>query len=441
MNILFENGMILQRDEQGRYSAIPRGYLGVKDNQIAYIGTSAPSESYEQHRDMTGKLLMPGLINAHGHAAMTLLRGVGSGLPLHRWLNEAIFPIEAKMVPEDIVAGTRWAIMEMLASGTTACSEMYDFPWAAAQVFADAGMKANLGRVMLCFDPSMKAEDCQRLQECDTFIKHYDGMGGGLIKAEWAPHSEYLTTENTMTALALMAHHYSSNIQIHVSETKAEHEECKQRRGGMTPVQYLKKIGVLNTPTYMAHCVWLEDEDLAILKECGATLVHNPTSNMKLGSGFAPIAKALEMGVNVALGTDGCASNNNLNMFEEMHLAALLQKGLHNDPTLVTADQVLDMATVSGAKALGRPDTGMLCEGMKADIIALDMDRFHLKPAGDIANLLVYSAQASDVVMTMVEGNVLYDNGCFTTIDAKRAEEAYFAAIRRLMTPQGEEAL
>lgn len=433
MKTLLKNCSILQRDLNGHYFAIENGYLGINGKLIDYIAAEAPESSYDQELDMTGKLVMPGLINSHGHAAMTMLRGVGSGLPLQRWLNEAIFPIEAKMVPEDIVAGTRWAVMEMLASGTTACSEMYDFPWAAAQVFADAGMKVNLGRVLLCFDPSMKAEDCDRLKECETFIKQYDGMGQGLVKADWAPHSEYLTTENTMEGMARLAAEYESQVQLHVSETRSEHEECKERHGGLTPVQYLKKLGVLNTPTYMAHCVWVEDEDLQIMKETGATLVHNPSSNMKLGSGFAPIAKALEMGVNVALGTDGCASNNNLNMFEEMHLAALLQKGLHNDPTLVTADQVLDMATVNGAKALGRPDTGILSEGMRADLIALDLNKIHLKPNNDIASLLVYSAQASDVVMTMVDGNILYVNGKFTTIDAERAEKAYFAAVERLL--------
>ncbi len=441
MRILFKNAHVLRRDAGGRWNALENAYLGTDGRYIGYIGTEAPKGSWDLVKDMSGKLLMPGLVNAHGHAAMTLLRGVGSGLPLQRWLEEAIFPIEAKMAPQDIIAGTRVAVMEMLASGTTLCSDMYDFPWDAVRVFEEAGMKVNSGRVLLCFDPDMKAEDCERLKECEQFVKDFTGRGGeglkdgarGLVKADIVLHSEYLTTENTVRALADIAKIYDCAVQLHVSETVKEHEECKERHEGLTPAAYLERCGLLDTPTYMAHCVWVTDEDLDIMKNKGASLVHNPTSNMKLGSGFAPVAKALEKGVNVALGTDGCASNNNLNMFEEIHLAALLQKGLHRDPTLVTADQILDMATVNGAKALGRPDTGELREGMRADVIAVDMSKPHMRPAVDIPALLVYSAQASDVTMTMVDGKILYENNAYTTIDPVKAEEEFKAAVARLL--------
>ena len=441
MKTLFTNACLLLRSVEGSYYALKDACLGVDGNYIAYIGKERPEGLWDAVKDMSGKLIIPGLVNAHGHAAMTLLRGVGSGLPLQRWLNEAIFPIEAKMKPEDIVAGTRWAVMEMLAGGTTLCSDMYDFPWDAAKVYEEAGMKVNTGRILLCFDPEMKAEDCERLTECEQFMKDFEGRGSeglkpgacGLVKADVALHSEYLTTENTVRALAEMAKRYDCVVQLHVSETKSEHIECMERHKGLTPVAYLKKCGILDKKTYMAHCVWVTDEDLEIMKETGATLVHNPTSNMKLGSGFAPVAKALEKGVNVALGTDGCASNNNLNMFEEMHLAALLQKGLHSDPTLVTVDQVIDMATVNGAKALGRPDTGELKEGMRADLAVIDLKRPHLEPAVDIPALLVYSVQASDVVMTMVDGKILYDNGAYLTIDAEKAWTDYEASVTRLM--------
>ena len=222
-----------------------------------------------------------------------------------------------------------------------------------------------------------------------------------------------------------------TRVHIHVSETEKEHRECMERHG-KTPTQFLKDLGIMDQSCYFAHCVWCTDEDLKIMAEKGATLVHNPSSNLKLGSGIARTADALRAGVNVALGTDGCASNNNLNMFEEMHLAALLPKGFMKDPTVLTAEQVLDMATVNGAKALGRPDTGILKKGMKADIIALDMSAPHLRPTGDIPSLLVYSAQASDVCMTMVDGRILYEDGSYTTIDSARVEKAFMKTVKRL---------
>jgi len=390
---------------------------------------------------------MPGLVNIHGHSAMTLVRGAGSGLPLDRWLNEAIFPIEAKMTPQDIIAGDRLAIMEMLAGGTTQVADMYDFPFAGAYAYAETGMKVNLCRVGLCFDPTLEPGAWPRTAECINLINVIRGnadineelireipeakaLGGlpdfvkdaaraGRVTADFCLHSEYLTTEKFVRAIEEANRTMKARVHVHISETKKEHEECIGRHG-KTPVQYLADMGILDNPTYAAHCVWVSDEDMEIMKAKDFTLAHNPTSNLKLGSGVARIAKALEMGVNVGLGTDGVASNNNLDMWEEMHLAALLQKGINNDPTLVSDAQVIDMATVNGAKALGRPDTGELAVGKKADIIAVDLDKPHLTPAFDIPALLVYSAQASDVCMTMVDGKILYENGDYKTIDAEK---------------------
>ena len=430
MKTLLKNCSILVRTDKG-YQVLSDSCIGIDGKMISYIDKTPDPETYDLIKDMTGKLVMPGLVNAHTHGPMTLLRGVGSGLSLQDWLNNAIFPIEAVMTPEDIQAGAEAAVLEMLASGTTFFSEMYDFPWAEASVVEKSGMKCNICRVGLCFDPSLPADQWPRTGECIDLVRNYRHAEGRVVP-DFCLHSEYLTTENFVRAISDANHELHAHVNIHVSETKKEHEECIQRRG-KTPVAYLNDMGVLDEPCYLAHCVWVTDDDLKIMKEKNATLVHNPTSNMKLGSGFAPIAKALAMGVNVALGTDGTASNNNLNMFEEMHIAALLQKGYHNDPTLVSADQIIDMATVNGAKAMGRTDTGEIAVGKCADLIALDMSAPHMHPCLDAANLIVYSAQASDVCMTMVDGQILYEDGKYPMLDQNRIIQNLEKTVAKLL--------
>ena len=244
-------------------------------------------------------------------------------------------------------------------------------------------------------------------------------------------HSEYLTDEPFCRDLAAANRDLRRPLHVHVSETKREHEECIARHG-RTPIAYLADVGLLDHGGYAAHCVWATDDDFKIMRDHGVSLVHNPTSNMKLGSGFARIAAAKAIGVNVALGTDGCASNDNLNLFEEMHLAALVHKGLAHDPTVLSAWDIVEMATSNGAKALGRCDSGSLAEGKRADLCVVDLDRPHLAPADDIPNLLVYSAQASDVIMTIVDGSILFDGGQYPTIDVEKAKADFLASSRRI---------
>lgn len=457
--MLFKNCLILTKKD-GEYKLVS-GYLGVDGEYIDYIGAETPIKHYDYIKDFKGKLLMPGLVNAHGHSAMTLLRGVGSGLPLDRWLNEAIFPIEAKMTPRDIMAGNKLAIAEMLSGGTTQLADMYDFPFAGAAAYADTGMKVNLCRVGLCFNPELEAEDLERIAECIDFVNIMEGRvdindelvreiegvkeAGGLpenikkavqdkrIIADYCLHSEYLTSPEFVKAISEANKTHGVRVHLHLSETKKEHEECIARHG-MTPAAYFAEMGIFDQPTYAAHCVWVTDEDREIIKHHDVTIVHNPTSNLKLGSGIAGIPAALKTGINVALGTDGAASNNNLNMFEEMHLAALIHKGIGSDLTLISEAQILDMATVNGAKALGRPDTGELLVGKKADIIALDIDKPHMlpHPTEDILALLCYSAQASDVTMTMADGRILYEDGEYTTIDIEKIRYEFAQALERL---------
>ena len=348
------------------------------------------------------RLVMPGLINCHGHTAMTLVRGLGSGLPLQRWLEEAIFPVEAKMTPEDVRTGAAWGVMEMLAGGTTTVADMYDFPADCARAFEAAGMKARVCRVGLNFIPG-------RLEECIEFTKSFNvSRLRSNVLADLCIHSEYLTDEQFCRGLAEANKELKRPLHFHVSETEREHNECLARHG-KTPIAYLAETGILDHGGYAAHCVWGTDDDFRIMAEKGVSLIHNPTSNMKLGSGFARIARAMELGVNVALGTDGCASNDNLDMFEEMHICSLIHKGLAKDPTVLSAWDVIDMATKNGAKALGMDDTGEIAVGKKADLCVVDLDRFHLTPCLDIPNLIVNSMHASDVAMTIVDGRVVYE--------------------------------
>ena len=360
---------------------------------------------------------------------MTLMRGFGSGLPLQRWLEEAIFPVEAKMTPEDVLAGNVWGIREMLAGGTTAVADMYDFPQQMAKALDDSGMKGRVCRVGLNFVPG-------RLNDCIAFTRDFNSFkiphSPSLVTADICVHSEYLTDEAFCRGLAEANKEMRRPLHFHVSETVKEHEECIARHG-KTPIAYLAEIGLLNHGGYAAHCVWCTDDDFRIMAEKGVSLIHNPTSNMKLGSGFARVVRAMELGVNVALGTDGCASNDNLDMFEEMHLASLVHKGLAKDPTVLSAWDVIDMATVNGAKALGMDDTGEIAVGKRADLCVVDLDKPHLTPCLDIPNLIVHSMHASDVVETIVDGRVVWEKERSGSLDSVKAvREKFLAAVKRI---------
>ena len=408
------------------------GYGDIEIEGEEIVGVSAREGASST---VSNRLVMPGLINCHGHTAMTLVRGLGSGLPLQRWLEEAIFPIEAKMKPEDVYAGNVWGIMEMLAGGTTCVADMYDFPGEMEKALCESGMKGRVCRVGLNFIPG-------RLEECVELTREMNrGVSAAVLDRVWADicvHSEYLTDEAFCKGLAEANEELKRPLHFHVSETEKEHRECIERHG-KTPIAYLASTGILDHGGYAAHCVWCTDDDFRIMAEKGVSLVHNPTSNMKLGSGFARITRAMELGVNVALGTDGCASNDNLDMFEEMHIASLIHKGLAKDPTVLSAWDVIDMATTNGAKALGMKDTGEIAVGKKADLCVVDLDRFHLTPCLDIPNLIVNSMHASDVAMTIVDGSCVYDRddsgGMFDAdvdFTPAKAKTAFLAAVKRI---------
>ena len=422
MSVLFKNAKILATVD-GSFKVLDGAYLGVSGKKINYIGTSRPSLKYDSEKDMYGKLLMPGLVNGHAHSAMNLLKGIGSDLPLQEWLN-TIWPVEGRMREQELVSGMEMVVLEMLACGTTSFSDMYLKPMITQKVIGESGIKADLCRVVMGGDENTDYVTFQNRVEAIAFHRDFDNAFDGRLHVDWSVHAEYTIADKIAKSWGAEIQTLGGRLHIHLSETKTEHDNCVQKRG-ITPAAWFDKLGFFNVPTYAAHCVWVTDDDLAIMKDKGVTAVHNPSSNMKLGSGFAPVQKMLDMGVNVALGTDGSASNNNVNMFEEIHLASVIHNGYHNDPTIMKPADVIRMATVNGAKAQGRPDTGSLEVGKCADIIAINLDAPHLVPDNDTLALIAYSAQASDVCMTMVDGKILYENGEYLTMDRDRIFHDY----------------
>lgn len=407
------------------------GFVAIDGAVITAVGTARPEGAFDCEKDMSGRLLLPGLVNAHTHAAMTLLRGVGSGLPLQRWLTEQVFPVEARLTAEDIRIGTELALLEMLACGTTSFSDMYFFPWEAAELAAQCGIKANVCYPVQSFDPAESYEKNESARKLVELYAGWHNAADGRIRVDGCLHAEYTCNPHVAAGTAAWCRENGVRMHIHLSETSAEHQGCIERYG-KTPGHWMNDLGVFDVPCAAAHCVWLTEEDRALLREKGVSVIHCPSSNMKLGSGFAPIPTLLEEGVNVALGTDGAASNNNLNMLEELHLAALLHNGYQHDAARMQPEQALDMATINGARLQGRTDTGAIEVGKRADLFAIDLDRPHLIPHLDTAGLAVYSAQAADVCMTMVDGRVLYENGEYLTLDRERIMHEACAAAQRL---------
>ncbi len=417
MSVLFKNARILTT-ENGAFKVLDGAFLGVDGKFIDYIGTNRPSSVYDSEKDMSGRLLMPGLVNCHTHTAMNLLRGLGNDLPLMDWLH-MLWPIEDSMRDEDFTSGMEMCILEMIAGGTTSFSDMYWRPMITQKVVGESGIKADLTRVVMGGDEKTDYLTYPKRTESLEFFRDFDGAYDGRLHVDWCVHAEYTIDTAFAERWAQEIQSLGGRLHIHLSETRSEHDECVRKRG-KTPARWFYDLGFFNVPTYAAHCVWVTEDDMDLMLEKGVIPVHNPTSNLKLGSGFAPVPRMIGKGFHVALGTDGSASNNNVNMFEEMHLASIIHNGLHNDPTIMNPETVIRMATLNGALAQGRPDTGSLEVGKKADIIAINLDAPHLVPDYDTPALVTYSAQASDVVMTMVDGKVLYENGQFLTMDRER---------------------
>ena len=435
MKTLYKGADLLLFEGDSGCRVLKNAYLGVDGAVIDLISAEAPREAYDAEKDMTGHLLMPGFYNCHTHSPMTLLRGIGSGLPLQRWLNEAVFPVEARLTAADAAAGCKLALMEMIAGGTVSFSDMYFFANTIAEAAFAAGIKANIARHVLCFDENADPAALDCVKESLRLQKDWNGAGDGRILTDYSIHAQYTCTERLARYYAALCREAGGNLHVHLSETRAEHEACKAQYG-KTPARWFYDLGAFDCDAFAAHGVWLEEDDMALLKEKGVSVVHNPTSNMKLGSGFAKIPALLQKGINVTLGTDGAASNNNQNMAEEIHLAAILHNGYTGDAALMTDAEVLRMATINGAKLQRREHCGELKEGNRADFIAVDLGAAHLQPNLNTPALLTCAMQAADVKLTVCDGRVLYENGEFKTIDAEKALFEAAAAAKRLYPAQ-----
>lgn len=418
--MLFSNIAII--DENFTY--IPHAWVGVRGDKIEFISTSAPStevaDTYEEVYDGHNKLLMTAFYNAHSHVSMTMLRGYAEGLPLHEWLNDMIWPFEEKMTGEDAYWATLLGCAEMARYGVVSFSDMYMFTPERARAVAESGMKANLCQHFVEFNAS-NFEDIPLYAPIHKWIDEYHNSCKGRIKMDYCIHGEYTVNAATIKGIAKAAKEHGLGIQAHVSESKREHDECKARHDGKTPIQLFESLGALEVPFTAAHCVWVEDCDIEIMSKKNVYVSTNPAANLKLGSGFAPTQKMLSRGVNLALGTDGVASNNNHDIMQDMYLMATLSKGYNLDPTAVSEVQALRAATLTGALSQGRKDCGALKTGNKADLVVLDTSGPSWQPAINPVANLVYSGHGSDVCLTMCDGVVIYRDNCYPTINLEEA--------------------
>jgi 5-methylthioadenosine/S-adenosylhomocysteine deaminase len=429
-DIIIKNAYVLTMDPDA--GDLKNGTVVIEGGKITEIGEKT-KEHAETVIDAKGSVVMPGLVNTHTHAAMTLFRGYADDLQLAEWLEKHIWPAEAQLRAEDVYRGSLLACLEMIRSGTTSFADMYFFMDETAKAVEASGIRASLSHGLIELWNEEKGET--DLKEGKRFVRAWQGAADGRIKTMYGPHAPNTCSDEYLAKVKEEARKDGAGIHIHVLETEAELLAMKERYGKCS-VHMLDDIGFFGPDVLAAHCVWLSDGDIEVLREKGVNVSHNPISNMKLASGTAPIYKMLERGVNVSLGTDGCASNNNLDLFEEMKTAALLHKLSTGNPTALPARQVLKMATVNGAKALGT-ETGMLKAGMKADMIIVDMKKPHLTPCFDIPSHLVYSAGGSDVRTTIVDGKVLMDDYRVLVLDeqkvigeAQKAAEELVARVK-----------
>ena len=423
-----------------KYETKRNQYVGVKDGRIAYIGASAPEEDFGERYDGRHRLLMPAFYNVHSHAPMTLLRGYAENLPLQRWLGEKVFPFEDQIDDEAAYYGTLLAISEMLASGTASFSDMYFFFGGMVPAILESGIKCNLSRGLTVFDDS-DYTDLPAYRDNVRLRGEWNGANNGRLIGDLCIHGEYTSNPKIVEAVAQHARETGARIQIHLSETQTEHEECKGRHG-LTPAAYMEKHGIFDSPTTAAHCVHLTQEDMKLLAKRRVSAVHCPVSNLKLASGCADVMGMVKAGMNVCLGTDSVASNNNLDLFEEIKACTLMAKAKTGDPTAIPAEAALMMATVCGAKAQGREkECGQIKLGMDADLILLDFTQPHLIPCHNVLSNLVYAASGHDVVLTMVRGQILYNAGKFPTLDLAGAlKELHDYAIPKVFSDDSEEA-
>ena len=417
-DILVINGTLLTLD--ANHTEIVDGAVAISQDTITAVGSANGFSDWSAARvvDAGGGIIMPGLINTHTHAAMTCFRGLADDLQLMNWLNEHIFPAEAKLDDQKVYLGTLLACAEMIMSGTTCFCDMYLFEDAVARAASEAGMRAVVGEVLYDFDSPNYGPIEKGFEYTQKLIDAW--RADPLVTIAVEPHSTYLCAPELLRKAFQLTQSLRLPLVIHLAESKSEVDQIKERYG-RTPVEHLAELGILAPNVLACHCVELTENDIHLLQRFDVKVAHNAESNMKLASGVAPIPELLDKGICVGLGTDGCASNNNLDLFLEMDTVAKLHKARTLDPTTMDALSVLKMATIQAARALGLDHLiGSLEAGKKADLIIIDTNKPHLTPMYSPVSHLVYAAMGSDVATTIINGRVVMENGSLNTMDLRK---------------------
>ena len=428
MKRLFKGAIIITANKD--FDIIYNGMLGIKGNQIVYVGEY--SSEFEKEFDADAiiyagnKVLMPGLINMHTHLPMTLLRGYASDLPLDKWLNDKVIPAEEKMDELDVSAGTDIAVAEMILSGTTMCLDMYAYAETIAGAVHSCGMRAAVSY-------SYKGES--DTEKTIALSEYCSRLGEGRLRAIASLSLKYDGTddENAIKKYIADAKENNKRIHIHVAETEKQAKNCIEATG-LSPVGYLDKLGLFDSIKVIAvHCTAVSDADLETLNNKNVSIVYCPTSDAKVASGFAPVYKMLKKGINVCIGTDGGASNNNMDMLEEMHIGSVIAKGLSGDPAVMNAEETIKMATINAAKALGIDHmVGSLEIGKKADIIMFNHSSPFFLPENELCNNIVYSASRNEIEMTMVDGRILMERGQLLKYDYEKLANKFEKSVAKL---------
>lgn len=425
MKILIEDVDVLQEDR-----ILKNKNILIQNDLILKISDAKDFDEVDYIINGKNKLAMPGLVNTHTHLAMTLFRGYADDLPLKEWLEEKIWPKEAKLTSEDVYWGSLLGICEMIKSGTVAFADMYFYMDEVARAVSESGIRASLSVGMI----GIAGDEEEIINRGVIFARNWHNKENGRIKVMLAPHAPYTCPPFFLEKVINKAVELGVGIHTHLSETILEVENIKNLYG-LTPVRLMDRVGLFNVPVLAAHCVFVDDEEIEILSSKGVGVAHNPQSNLKLASGIAPIKKMSEKKVKVGLGTDGPASNNNLDLWEEIRLVATLHKGVEKDPVCIPAIEALKMATRNGMEILGWDNSGVIKEGYKADIILLDLNKPHFYPRHNLISHLVYSASSSDVDTVIVDGKVLMEKGQLKVLDEEKimfeAEKRAFELIKR----------
>ena len=409
MNILISNGIILPMNAREGQELYFKGNIGIEGERIAFVSADH-EQAYDflakhadcRQIDATGKIVMPGLINTHTHVAMALLRGISDDVPLMEWLEQHIWPIEGKMGYQEVLDGARLGILEMLMGGTTTFVDMYPYEEAVAEAAESAGIRAVVSPCPMDFRMEHFENDWRQVRK-----RFSDSR---LVSMIMGPHAIYTLSQENLQRSISLSHELGVMNHVHLAETETEDHDAREKYG-MSPTEYFEKAGLFSIHTLAAHCVKVDENDIEILARNKVSVAHNPQSNMKLASGIAPVKKMLDAGINVSIGTDGASSNNDLDMWEEMRTASLLQKVATMDPCAIPAYTALQMATVNGAKAIGREgELGEIRTGALADILLIDIEKPHLYPHTNLVSELVYSTHASDVNTVIVNGRIVVDN-------------------------------